>query len=48
MYVCADIDECLNETCGENAYAHCVNTVGAFSCQCDEGFTGDGYNCSGL
>ena len=34
-----------NETClDENA--HCVNTVGNFSCQCDPGFTGDGYSCS--
>ena len=44
----ADIDECvsLNETClDENT--HCVNSVGNFSCQCDPGFTGDGYNCSG-
>ena len=48
MYTHADIDECvsLNETClDENA--HCVNSVGNFSCQCDPGFTGDGYNCSG-
>ena len=44
----ADDDECvsLNETClDENA--HCVNSPGNFSCQCDPGFTGDGYNCTG-
>ena len=44
----ADIDECvsLTETCfDENA--HCVNSPGNFSCQCDPGFTGDGYNCTG-
>ena len=41
-----DIDECLNETCADEN-AHCVNTVGSFSCQCNPGFTGDGQNCSG-
>ena len=42
----ADIDECesLDETC-LNENAHCVNSPGYFSCQCDPGFTGDGYNC---
>ena len=47
LCVHADIDECvsLNETClDENT--HCVNSVGNFSCQCDPGFTGNGYNCS--
>ena len=38
-----DINECI---CGENA--ECVNTEGNYSCQCDLGFTGDGYNCTGL
>ena len=42
-----DIDECLNVTCsGENS--ECVNTEGNYSCQCEPGFTGDGYNCTGL
>ena len=49
VYYCiVDKDECvsLNETClDENA--HCVNSPGNFSCQCDPGFTGDGYNCTG-
>ena len=38
-----DINECI---CGENA--ECVNTEGNYICQCDPGFTGDGYNCTGL
>ena len=41
-----DINECDNVTCGENA--ECVNTEGNYSCWCDPGFTGDGYNCTGL
>ena len=46
--VISDIDECLNVTvtCGENA--ECLNTEGSYSCQCKSGFTGDGYNCTGL
>ena len=42
----ADIDECLDDVCEMNA--ECVNTNGSFSCQCKPGFTGDGYNCTGL
>ena len=45
-FLSSDIDECLDVTCGENAT--CVNTEGNYSCQCDTGFTGDGYNCTGL
>ena len=41
----ADIDECLFETCADNAT--CMNTDGSFLCLCDPGFTGDGdTNCS--
>ena len=44
----ADINECetQNDTCSDES-AHCVNSVGNYSCQCNPGFTGDGYNCSG-
>ena len=33
-------------TCADDN-AHCVNTMGSFSCLCNPGFTGDGQNCSG-
>ena len=46
VYITIDINECDNVTCGENA--ECVNTEGNYSCWCDPGFTGDGYNCTGL
>ena len=46
VYITIDINECDNVTCGENA--ECVNTEGNYSCQCDPGLTGDGYNCTGL
>jgi len=41
-----DINECeLNSgICGENSF--CTNTVGGFMCECNEGFEGDGVNCS--
>lgn len=48
---CSDIDECSQyrfysgrSRCGENAV--CVNTPGSYTCECDEGFTGDGNTCS--
>ena len=41
-----DIDECsLNATCAANAI--CINILGSFKCQCEEGYSGDGIrNCS--
>ena len=42
-----DIDECqLNlHTCDANA--GCSNTIGSFNCQCNLGFTGNGFACAG-
>ena len=39
-----DIDECDSSPCSANA--HCNNTVGSFDCRCNDGFSGDGLNCS--
>ena len=36
----------MNETCS-NVNAECVNSVGSYSCQCMQGYTGDGDNCTG-
>lgn len=44
---CVDVDECVNRTEVCSADAECVNTVGSFRCKCSEGFTGDGFSCSG-
>ena len=41
-----DVDECANSSCHANAT--CNNTVGSFVCRCDSGFSGDGFNCSGM
>jgi len=42
-----DEDECVtnNNNCHQNAT--CGNTVGSFTCSCNNGFTGDGTNCVG-
>ena len=46
----ADIDECssadLNTCDTENGT--CVNTVGSYTCECNNGFTGDGSACTGM
>ena len=45
---CVDIDECVTgrHNCSENA--NCTNTNGSFTCQCKEGYTGDGVECEGM
>ena len=40
-----DIDECKSTPCDKNAA--CVNTDGSFTCTCNTGYSGDGFNCSG-
>ena len=42
-----DIDECSsgNHSCSANA--NCTNSFGSYECECFDGFTGDGFNCSG-
>ena len=43
----SDLDECdFNaSTCHSNA--RCSNTIGSYHCNCDTGFIGDGFNCTG-
>ena len=42
-----DVNECELEihTCNSNAI--CTDTNGSFNCTCEEGFEGDGFNCTG-
>ena len=44
----SDIDECSsgNHKCDPNAT--CTNTEGSYQCQCNSGYTGNGYNCAGI
>ena len=40
-----DINECSNGSHDCAARAVCSNTPGAYTCECADGYTGDGYNC---
>ena len=41
-----DIDECSSNPCHANAT--CNNTMGSYVCACDPGYSGDGFNCTGM
>ena len=36
LFICTDIDECLNNPCGNNSI--CINSIGSYTCHCDLGF----------
>ena len=41
-----DIDECKGlSLCDGNA--QCTNTIGSFTCACNEGYSGNGMTCTG-
>jgi hypothetical protein len=40
-----DVDECLNDPCDVNA--QCINTKRSFRCECNTGYSGDGFTCTG-
>ena len=45
----SDVDECVQGTRNCHTNATCSNTVGTFTCACNEGYTGDGVNtCAGM
>lgn len=46
-YFLLDIDECSSANGGCHASAYCQNTVGSFTCTCNIGYDGDGFNCVG-
>jgi hypothetical protein len=43
-----DVDECVsgNNNC-LHGNANCTNTIGSYTCECKEGFTGNGVDCEG-
>lgn len=43
----SDLDECSNGTHKCNNNAECHNTMGSYRCTCKDGFSGDGFYCSG-
>ena len=42
-----DIDECVSGNNSCHDYANCTNTIGSYTCECKEGFTGNGVECEG-
>ena len=42
-----DVDECQLEDDNCHVNATCVDTIGSFVCNCNNGFEGDGVNCAG-
>ena len=43
----ADINECLEGSHNCHKDANCVNNVGSFTCDCKDGFNGNGTYCYG-
>ena len=44
MYL--DIDECDDNPCHDNAT--CADSEGSYACECNEGYSGNGWNCAGI
>ena len=44
----ADIPECERGLDDCDLNATCSNTFGGYNCSCNTGFTGDGFNCTGM
>jgi cysteine-rich repeat protein len=43
---CADIDECTKGTDDCDANAACANSIGSFTCTCNNGYKGSGKTCT--
>ena len=43
LIIIIDIDECMFSPCHANAT--CTNTLGAYTCECDPGYGGNGSIC---
>ena len=42
-----DVDECYLGTHSCDVNAVCTNTAGNYTCECNEGYEGNGLNCIG-
>ena len=43
-----DINECHNNSSGCHENAICINTDGSYTCQCKDGYVGNGARCSSM
>ena len=45
LFVTQDVDECVVDSpCHTNAT--CENTIGSYTCSCDDGYSGNGTSCT--
>ena len=42
-----DVDECTVRSHNCHPMATCTDTIGSFTCQCQNGYTGNGQTCTG-
>ena len=48
VYFCfSDINECNDGSNNCHVNAECTNNIGSFSCECKDGYHGDGVDCQG-
>ena len=43
----SDDDECTDGSANCDVNAQCTNTPGGYNCTCDDGYSGDGQECTG-
>jgi len=47
-FICTDVDECSDDDLNDcDEHATCENSEGSYSCECQEGYSGDGKTCEG-
>ena len=47
IFSLADVNECATmNDCDMNAV--CNDTIGNFTCTCNDGYTGNGFSCTGM
>ena len=47
ILILTDVDECQRGEDNCHTFASCNDTEGSYHCFCNEGFIGDGVNCTG-